>query len=125
MKPASLVVAGVLMLAGCTTPALSGVFEVVCVAPLEDNDGTCDSVVAIPRVGPLWVHLQWQSTVRGGAAGHDSLTAAGGDTLAFVRWISAGEYRTRLWASDAGGIGCVFDTVRTVRGWPGRVWVIK
>ena len=106
--------------------AEAGVLEIVCVAPLQDNDsGTCDSVVAIPRVGPLWVHLQWQSTVRGGAAGHDSLTAAGGDTLSFVRWISAGEYRTSLWASDAGGIGCAFDTVRTVRGWPGRVRVLK
>ena len=106
-------------------PATAGVFEVVCVAPTEDNDGSCDSVVAIPRVGPLWVHLQWQSTVRGGAAGHDSLTAAGGDTLSFVRWISAGEYRYWLWASDAGGEGCRSEGLTTVRGWPGMVKRVK
>ena len=109
----------------CATLAHAGVFEVVCVAPEFDNDGSCDSVVNIPRVGPLTVHLQWQSTLRGGAAGHDSLTAAGGDTLTFVRWISAGEIRYWLWASDAGGEGCRSEGVTTVRGWPGMVRRVK
>lgn len=108
-------------------PAHAGVMEVVCVAPVEDNDGSCDSVVSVPRRGnpPMTVHFTWMSTLRGGAAGHDSLLCAGGDTLAFSRWVPGGSYRTSLWAVDAGGRGCSTDTLRVVRGWPGKVRVVK
>ena len=107
--------------------ASAGVLEVACVAPTTDNDGSCDSVVSVPRWGdpPLWVHFQWMSTVRGGSFGHDSLNVAPGDTLVFSRWVPGGDYRARLWASDAGGAGCATDTVLKVKGWPGHVKLVK
>jgi len=123
-RPLYLFAALVLLLA---MPATAGVLEVVCVAPTMDEDGSCDSSVAVPRTvaSQMYVHLTWASTVRGGSFGHDSLACAPGDTLAFVRWIPGGTYRTVLYATDAGGEGCPTEIVRFVRSWPGRVRVVR
>jgi len=123
-RPLYLFAALVLLLA---VPATAGVLEVVCVAPTMDADGACDSLVAIPRWSgaPLTIHLVWQSAVRGGSFGHDSLAVAPGDTLTFSRWIPAGQYRYWLYASDAGGEGCRTEGLYDVRGWPGMVRRVK
>lgn len=123
MRPA--LIALLLLLA---TTAHAGEFRVDCVAPVDDNASeSCDSVVSVPRWGnpPMTVYLTWQSTRRGGVMGADSLTCFGGDTLSFWHWIPGGAYYTSLWAVDAGGAGCSSDSVRVVKGWPGKVRIIK
>jgi len=101
-----------LLLTSCgATLRLSGT------APLEDNDGSCGARVLVPNASSsVWIHAVWT----GPEAGGDSTFVAKGSQFSFTRQVPSGTYTIRLWASDAGGVGCDTLVTRTYESAPDR-----
>lgn len=111
-----LTVFGLLMLIALSS--CSATLRVKATAPTNDNDGTCAAPVlyGTPVGTPRVVHFAWT----GPAAGEDSITTTAGALVTYSRTVPPGMYTVRVWASDAGGVGCDTTTTTVVKAPPAR-----
>jgi hypothetical protein len=88
-------------------------------APSMDNDGTCavPLLYPMPAVNPaLKIHFAWTGPV----SGEDSLAVTPGAPFTFQRSSAPGTYSVRVWATDAGGVGCDTTITTVVKGKPDK-----
>ena len=118
MKRTLVLFAAALMLVGATCAAR---LEVTATAPRYLTAGECANDTTHAIAQPVTMHFRYMSTVRGGAAGEDSVIAQPG---ALVEWgadVPQGLFRVSAWASNAAGAGCQDTATVFAGGVPGPV----
>jgi len=95
-----------------------------CTLPAQDNGAlSCAVPPILIMAGPVArrVHFAWS----GPAAGEDSVSGLGGQTVDFTRsGLPGGTYTIRAWASDSAGPGCDTTITRSLKGPPHKVAVL-
>lgn len=109
------------LLAVLASSCVAATLSVQATAPrYHASAAACSSDVASPMDSAMVVtlHFAYVSTVRGGAAGEDSVTTAKpGAVVPFEAVVPEGLYRMRAWASTgAGPQTCAPDTLTVYAG---------